>query len=314
MGIKIASNFSPRFTKPLDDRQQFATLNAMKNFSSQSLSDGLISFCLENNRHYVYNSSNEVDSITGKWREFYLPINIRPYEPDAFYEKGEICYFQHGLYAAYEDIEHAPAVFDSTQWEIIVTNATVYTTSESFNWNSENKAQISLSSITPENPQIQIGYSLFDNNLIHGRVESIENGVVTVQKIDINEDVLNIIDYPSLDCTGTTSAFMTELDTLELVADKIMLGEVHFSDLPDGLTDGTVQISITKPRLGEYLIYQMILFANTKIYLWNTTNNTWELIGTDIVAGNDVSLTKLPDGSTQIDCFVDEIDGGLIEQ
>ena len=282
MGIKIASNFSPRFTKPLDDRQQFATLNAMKNFSSQSLSDGLISFCLENNRHYVYNSSNEVD--------------------------------QHGLYAAYEDIEHAPAVFDSTQWEIIVTNATLYTTSESFNWNSENKAQISLSSITPENPQIQIGYSLFDNNLIRGRVESIENGIVTVQKIDINEDVLNIIDYPSLDCTGTTSAFMTELDTLELVADKIMLGEVHFSDLPDGLTEGTVQISITKPRLGEYLIYQMILFANTKIYLWNTANNTWELIGTDIVAGNDVSLTKLPDGSTQIDCFVDEIDGGLIEQ
>lgn len=314
MGIKIASNFSPRFTKPLDDRQQFSTLSAMKNFSASSVSDGLITYCLETNKYYVYNSSNDVDAETGKWREFYLPIIIRPYEIDSSYEKGELCYFQNSIYRAYEDIEYAPSVFDSTQWELVVTNATVYVCDTEFVWDNTNHCQVSLSSIKPQNPQIQIGYSLFDSSLVRGRVSNIENGIVTVVKIDTLQEILNVMDYPSLDITSDTLSFINELRQLEIVPDKIMYGTVKFSDLPHSLTSATVQISILKPELGDYLIIDMVLFDKDRIYLWDNEDNQWSLIGTNISAGNDISLTVLDDGTTQIDCFVDEIDGGLIEQ
>lgn len=76
MAINIASNFSPRFNKTLDDRQQFRTLNAMKNFETEALTTGLLTYNLETNLFYVWNAQNPEDPTLGKWRLLVQDINI----------------------------------------------------------------------------------------------------------------------------------------------------------------------------------------------------------------------------------------------
>lgn len=76
MSIKIASNFAPRFNKTLDDRQQFVTLNAMKNFDTRALTSGILTFNLETNLFYVWNSHNPDDPVLGKWSLLLQNTNV----------------------------------------------------------------------------------------------------------------------------------------------------------------------------------------------------------------------------------------------
>lgn len=67
--IQVADNFNYRGKKPNFDRDNFDTLQDMKNYSENSLDDGHISYCKETNKHYKFNSNNQSDPTTGKWVE-----------------------------------------------------------------------------------------------------------------------------------------------------------------------------------------------------------------------------------------------------
>lgn len=70
MAISVADNFSYQGTKPLDARVSFDTVAAMAAASDATLYDGCFSYVKENKKYYSYDSTNEVDPTTSKWREF----------------------------------------------------------------------------------------------------------------------------------------------------------------------------------------------------------------------------------------------------
>ena len=70
MAITVADNFSYQGKKPLDGRDTFATLAAMKAYAEASVYDGCLSYCDEDGKRYEFKSTNTVDPTTGKWREY----------------------------------------------------------------------------------------------------------------------------------------------------------------------------------------------------------------------------------------------------
>ena len=70
MAISVADNFSYQGTKPLDARVSFDTVAAMAAASDATLYDGCFAYVKENKKYYSYDSTNEVDPATNKWREF----------------------------------------------------------------------------------------------------------------------------------------------------------------------------------------------------------------------------------------------------
>ena len=70
MSIRTGDNFSYRGKKPLDARDSFDTILAMTSFAEGSLDEGHISYVKETDKHYKFNSTNDVDTILGKWREY----------------------------------------------------------------------------------------------------------------------------------------------------------------------------------------------------------------------------------------------------
>ena len=70
MAIKTGDNFLYRGRKPLDSRDSFSTILQMTTFAESSLDDGHISYVKETDKYYKFNSTNEVDTTLGKWREY----------------------------------------------------------------------------------------------------------------------------------------------------------------------------------------------------------------------------------------------------
>ena len=68
--IKVGDNFSYKGKKPLDSRDCFDTVSEMAQFAETSLDEGHISYVKETDRYYKFNSTNNVDSTLGKWREY----------------------------------------------------------------------------------------------------------------------------------------------------------------------------------------------------------------------------------------------------
>lgn len=69
MALKIGDNFSYNGKKPLDSRNQFATIAEMTAYAETSLDEGHISYVKETKKYYTFNSTNDVDTTLGKWRE-----------------------------------------------------------------------------------------------------------------------------------------------------------------------------------------------------------------------------------------------------
>lgn len=103
--IQVADNFNYRGKKPNFDRDSFDTLQSMKSYSDNNIDEGHISYCIETGKHYKYNSNNDIDSTTGKFREFIegvlpdeeditsnnddkLKFADRKYNPEKFSGKG----------------------------------------------------------------------------------------------------------------------------------------------------------------------------------------------------------------------------------
>ena len=70
MSMQIADNFSYQGTKPLDARIKYATVADMKAVADSSLYDGCMAYVTGVKKYYTYDSTNTVDSTTGKWREY----------------------------------------------------------------------------------------------------------------------------------------------------------------------------------------------------------------------------------------------------
>ena len=68
--IKVGDNFSYKGKKPLDSRNSFDTVSEMAQFAETSLDEGHISYVKETDKYYKFNSTNNVDSTLGKWREY----------------------------------------------------------------------------------------------------------------------------------------------------------------------------------------------------------------------------------------------------
>ena len=69
MSINIGDNFKYLGKKFLDSRESFTTIELMKNCNS--VPDGFITYCEENGKRYEFKSSNTIDELTGKWREYF---------------------------------------------------------------------------------------------------------------------------------------------------------------------------------------------------------------------------------------------------
>lgn len=70
MAIQTASNFMYKGKNFLDARQSFDTILAMTSFSITSLPEGFIAYNKETDKYYKFNSTNDVDTTLGKWREY----------------------------------------------------------------------------------------------------------------------------------------------------------------------------------------------------------------------------------------------------
>ena len=70
MSLVLGDNFSYQGAKPLDARLKYDTLAQMKAMVDSVLYDGCLAFCKEDSKTYQWISTNEVDSVTGRWREF----------------------------------------------------------------------------------------------------------------------------------------------------------------------------------------------------------------------------------------------------
>ena len=68
--IKVGDNFSYKGKKPLDSRDYFDTVLEMAQYAETSLDDGHLSYVKETDKYYKFNSTNNVDSTLGKWREY----------------------------------------------------------------------------------------------------------------------------------------------------------------------------------------------------------------------------------------------------
>ena len=68
MALLIGDNFSYNGKKPNFERDSFETRAALKAFAEANIDNGHIAYCVETNKHYIFNDSNSDDTTTGKWR------------------------------------------------------------------------------------------------------------------------------------------------------------------------------------------------------------------------------------------------------
>lgn len=69
MAISIADNFSYQGSKPLDSRIKYDSIASMKDTVTNTLYDGCLAYVTATQKYYTYNSTNDIDPTTGKWRE-----------------------------------------------------------------------------------------------------------------------------------------------------------------------------------------------------------------------------------------------------
>ena len=55
MAINTIDNFSYKGAKPLDARLVFNTLDEITSYPKENLYVGIIMYCIETNKHYIYN-------------------------------------------------------------------------------------------------------------------------------------------------------------------------------------------------------------------------------------------------------------------
>ena len=70
MAISLGSNLALHTRLPLDDRTIMETIEEMRDYPENFLPDIGYCFNKENGKMYVFNRSNDIDPVLGKWREY----------------------------------------------------------------------------------------------------------------------------------------------------------------------------------------------------------------------------------------------------
>ena len=70
MPVSMLDNFNIRKSSPNVERDMFATIEDMRAYNENYLPQVFIATCVEDGCLYIFNKSNEVNPITGRWRKF----------------------------------------------------------------------------------------------------------------------------------------------------------------------------------------------------------------------------------------------------
>lgn len=82
MPIKTTGNFDYKGPKPLDSRQQFATIAERDQFPKQGIATGLITYVLEDKKFYKFVRPSETDLTQGSWEEL-ISGDVPPHVTEA---------------------------------------------------------------------------------------------------------------------------------------------------------------------------------------------------------------------------------------
>lgn len=110
MAIGIADNFLYQGRKPLDSRIVKDTIADMIGMAESIIYEGIMVYNKETEKYYVFNSSNSVDSVLAKWREFSgsetnANATISEYEQNKDYKKNELVVFNNKMYLVANDFK-----------------------------------------------------------------------------------------------------------------------------------------------------------------------------------------------------------------
>ena len=88
MAISLGSNLALHTRLPLDDRTIMETIEEMKDYPENFLPDIAYCFVKADGKMYVFNRSNDIDSVYGKWRAYSGGGTPSP-TPENYYTKNE---------------------------------------------------------------------------------------------------------------------------------------------------------------------------------------------------------------------------------
>lgn len=88
MAISLGSNLALHTRLPLDDRTIMETIEEMKDYPENFLPDIAYCFVKADGKMYVFNRSNDIDSVYGKWKEYGSGGGETP-TPENYYTKAE---------------------------------------------------------------------------------------------------------------------------------------------------------------------------------------------------------------------------------
>ena len=89
MAISLGSNLALHTRLPLDDRTIMETIEEMKDYPENFLPDIAYCFVKADGKMYVFNRSNDIDSVYGKWREYGGGGGTPTPTPENYYTKAE---------------------------------------------------------------------------------------------------------------------------------------------------------------------------------------------------------------------------------
>lgn len=170
--IQVADNFNYRGKKPNFDRDSFDTLQSMKSYSDNNIDEGHISYCIETGKHYKYNSNNDIDSTTGKFREFIE--GVLPDEEDITSNNDDKLKFA--------DRKYNPEKFSGKGYKILRKNI------------QDGKNVLSQSMINQQNTvyEIRYDYDLNDQEITipEGSTLKFEGGSLSNGTINCNDTII----------------------------------------------------------------------------------------------------------------------------
>lgn len=170
--IQVADNFNYRRKKPNFDRDSFDTLQSMKNYSDNNIDEGHISYCIETDKYYKFNSNNDIDSTTGKFREFIE--GVLPDEEDITSNNDDKLKFA--------DRKYNPEKFSGKGYKILRKNI------------QDGKNVLSQSMINQQNTvyEIRYDYDLNDQEITipEGSTLKFEGGSLSNGAINCNDTII----------------------------------------------------------------------------------------------------------------------------
>ena len=89
MAISLGSNLALHTRLPLDDRTIMETIEEMKDYPENFLPDIAYCFVKADGEMYVFNRSNDIDSVYGKWRKYAGGGGTPSPTPENYYTKDE---------------------------------------------------------------------------------------------------------------------------------------------------------------------------------------------------------------------------------